>query len=65
VLDGYEACRTIRRLENGAARIPIVALTAHAMKGDDAICFGAGMDGYLTKPVDRESLSAILQRYLG
>ncbi len=59
-LDGYEATREIRRLENGAAHIPIVALTAHAMKGADKECFAAGMDGYLSKPIDRDELNAAL-----
>jgi two-component system, sensor histidine kinase and response regulator len=63
-LDGYEATRQIRRLENGARRIPIVALTAHAMKGADAECIAAGMDAYLTKPIDREDLATALARFL-
>lgn len=65
VLDGYEATRQIRRLEDPAARIPIVALTAHAMKGADEPCFAAGMDGYLTKPIHRETLAATLRRFTG
>jgi signal transduction histidine kinase/DNA-binding response OmpR family regulator len=64
VLDGYEATREIRRLENGSSRIPIVALTAHAMKGADEPCFAAGMDGYLTKPIERAELEATLVRAL-
>lgn len=65
VLDGYEATRQIRRLEGRAAHIPIVALTAHAMKGADEPCFAAGMDGYLTKPIHRETLEATLRRFIG
>ena len=63
VLDGYEATREIRTLEAGKRRIPIVALTAHAMKDDDAKCMAAGMDHHLTKPLDRERLQACLDQY--
>jgi two-component system, sensor histidine kinase and response regulator len=66
VLDGYETSREIRRLEAGSGRrIPIVALTAHAMKGADQACFDAGMDAYLSKPLDREALEGTLRCYLG
>jgi CheY-like chemotaxis protein len=63
VLDGYEATREIRALEAGKRHIPIVALTAHAMKDDDAKCMAAGMDHHLTKPLDRERLQACLDQY--
>jgi len=65
VLDGYAATREIRQLEQGtSSHIPIVALTAHAMKDDDVKCREAGMDDYLTKPIDRDKLEACLERYL-
>jgi signal transduction histidine kinase/CheY-like chemotaxis protein len=64
VLDGYEATGEIRDLEQGLQHIPIVALTAHAMKGDDLKCIAAGMDGHLTKPLDRERLRLCLEHYL-
>jgi two-component system, sensor histidine kinase and response regulator len=64
VLDGYEASRAIRKLENGGRRTPIVALTAHAMKGADEHCIAAGMDAYLTKPIDRAALSETIAQFL-
>jgi CheY-like chemotaxis protein len=64
-LDGYEATREIRDRERGLRHIPIVALTAHAMKGDDLKCKAAGMDDHLTKPLDRERLQSRLEYFLG
>jgi CheY-like chemotaxis protein len=63
-LDGYEATQEIRALEADRGRIPIIALTAHAMKGAAEQCTGAGMDAHLTKPIDRAQLQACLARYL-
>ena len=63
-LDGYEATRAIRALESGNRHIPIVALTAHAMKGSDEVCKSAGMDEHLTKPIERDRLEACLDRFL-
>jgi signal transduction histidine kinase/ActR/RegA family two-component response regulator len=63
-LDGYEATREIRRREAGTRRIPIVALTAHALKGADLVCKEAGMDDYLTKPLNRDLLKTCLARFL-
>jgi signal transduction histidine kinase len=63
-LDGYEATVEIRNRERGMRHIPIVALTAHAMKDDDLKCKAAGMDDYLTKPLDRKRLQSCLDQYL-
>ena len=65
VLDGYDATREIRGLEQPGQHIPIVALTAHAMRGDDVKCKEAGMDAHLTKPLDRQVLAQVLEKYLG
>jgi two-component system, sensor histidine kinase len=65
VLDGYAATREIRGKELPGQHIPIVALTAHAMKDDDLKCKQAGMDDYLTKPIVRQLLSDCLERFLG
>jgi two-component system sensor histidine kinase/response regulator len=66
-LDGFEATRLIRERERqaGSARLPIVAMTASAMKGDREKCLEAGMDDYVTKPVTPEALEAVLRRWVG
>ncbi|MET0657817.1 MAG: ATP-binding protein [Steroidobacteraceae bacterium] len=63
-LDGYEATRAIRRAEDVMTHIPIIALTAHAMKDAERECLAAGMDAFLCKPIERDKLSACLDRYL-
>lgn len=64
VLDGIETTRQIRRLElqRGSPRLPILALTANAHKDDIAECLEAGMDGYLSKPFDRQDLEETIAR---
>ena len=64
VMDGYETTRKIRVHESGTKHIPIIALTAHAMKGADNECRAAGMDDYLSKPIDRGQLQQALSRWL-
>jgi PAS domain S-box-containing protein len=64
-MDGFEASRAIRASEKGAgAHIPIIALTAHAMKGDREKCLAAGMDGYVTKPIEAKDLFQEIERLL-
>ncbi|HEY3186951.1 MAG TPA: response regulator, partial [Solirubrobacteraceae bacterium] len=63
-IDGLEATRLIRARERTTAgRIPIVAMTASAMKGDRERCLEAGMDGYLAKPLDADELFEIVERF--
>ena len=63
-MDGFAATAAIRKAERGADRCVIVALTAHAMGGDRERCLAAGMDDYLTKPLVREDLVRVLQRWI-
>jgi len=66
VLNGFEATRRIRELEAvRRTHIPVVAMTAHAMKGDRARCIQAGMDDYLAKPVRKRELHRMLLKYSG
>lgn len=60
VMDGYQAAAEIRNLEGSLRGIPIIALTANAMQGDREKCIEAGMDDYLSKPIDRSTLAAML-----
>jgi CheY-like chemotaxis protein/HPt (histidine-containing phosphotransfer) domain-containing protein len=65
-MSGIEATQAIRARERAdGARLPIVALTAHAMQGDRERCLGAGMDGYLSKPIDVDELLATVERVAG
>ncbi|CAM2070323.1 Response regulator [Sulfidibacter corallicola] len=63
-MDGFEATREIRRLEGDERHTPIIALTASAMQDDRRACLEAGMDDYLTKPIDFAKLSEVLDRFM-
>ena len=64
-MDGYQTARTLREreLESGQRRVPIIALTAHAMTGDRGTAFAAGMDDYLSKPFTQKQLQMALERW--
>jgi len=64
-IDGYDVARSIRKMGSATRRIPIVAMTAHAMEGEREKCLAAGMDDYLAKPVSTQRLSTVLVRWLG
>ena len=63
-LNGYEATREIRSREQGGRHIPIIALTAHTAAEADVECKSAGMDAYITKPIDHQHLETCLARLL-
>jgi len=62
-MDGYETMRAIRQIAEFRA-LPIIAVTAKAMKGDRAKCIEAGASDYITKPVDLEQLFSMLRVWL-
>ncbi|MCB1660579.1 MAG: response regulator, partial [Pseudomonadales bacterium] len=66
IMDGFEATRHWRDQESklGLPRLPIIALTANAMQGDEELCLDAGMDDHLAKPVNLQSLSQLLAKWL-
>ncbi len=60
-MSGLEAAAAIRALERGTGRhVPIVAMTAHAMKGDQERCLEAGMDGYISKPIQPDHMMDVI-----
>jgi two-component system, sensor histidine kinase and response regulator len=64
-MDGLEATAVIREKEKISGKHqPIIALTAHAMKGDREKCIAGGMDGYLTKPIRPQELDDLLENYI-
>ena len=64
VMSGLDACAAIRKAEAGESHVPIIAVTAHAMTGDEERCLAAGMDDYLTKPVSPERLETVIRAWI-
>jgi two-component system sensor histidine kinase/response regulator len=63
-MDGYELTFAIRQSESADRRFPIIAFTANALKGERARCLQAGMDDYVSKPVQTEVLKSVLDKWL-
>ena len=64
ILDGFEATKSIRALNDNKSGIPIIAITAYAMEGDREKCLSAGMDDHITKPITANVLTGLLERWL-
>ena len=64
VMDGFEATRAIRATATAYQRIPIVAMTANALKGDREECLAAGMDDYISKPIKVDDLAAAIEKWI-
>ncbi len=65
ILDGYETTRKLRHREADTGQhLPVIALTAHAMEGEDQKCYAAGMDDYITKPLDHALLKQKIEHWL-
>ncbi|MBC8876087.1 MAG: PAS domain S-box protein [Planctomycetes bacterium] len=64
-MDGFQATEAIREAEEDGTHTPIIAITAHAMKGDRERCLDAGMDGYLSKPIRANDLYSAIEQFTG
>jgi len=65
IMDGFETTAQLRAMRGGVSKTPIVALTAHALADDKQKCLDAGMNDYLSKPVNRKSLITLVNKYVG
>jgi len=63
-MDGFEATKAIRQMEGDRKHTPIVAMTAHAMKGDQERCLQAGMDDYISKPIEPQELFGAIEKWV-
>jgi CheY-like chemotaxis protein len=63
-MDGYEATRKIRAADQSWNKIPVIAQTANAMKDDLDLCMAAGMNDYITKPINYDVMQEVLQRWV-
>ena len=63
-MDGYTASKIIRKSETFKNTIPIIALTANAISGDEEKCLNAGMNDYVSKPIDKAILEKVIRKYL-
>jgi CheY-like chemotaxis protein len=63
-MDGYEATTELRHRENSDHHTPVIAMTAHVMDGAIEKCLAAGMDDYVSKPINREKLADALHRWI-
>ena len=64
-MDGFEATRFLRAREHGQRHVPVIAMTAHALKGDRENCIKAGMDDYIAKPIHPKELLSVIDRWAG
>ena len=63
-MDGFKATKAIREREGEGNHIPIIAMTAHAMKGDRKVCLNAGMDDYISKPIKPQELYEVIEKWV-
>jgi CheY-like chemotaxis protein len=64
-MDGFAVTREIRKTElGGPDHLPVIAMTAHAMKGDREECLATGMDDYLAKPINSQELGQVIERVM-
>jgi CheY-like chemotaxis protein len=63
-MNGYDATAEIRRMDGARGQVPVIAMTADVMEGSQELCFAAGMNDFIAKPVDADSLARALQRWL-